>query len=483
MRALSTGVQGLDQLLMGGLTAGHVYLIRGEPGTGKTTMALQFLTEGREPHERAFYLTLSQTASELAEIATAHELDLTGVLVEDAALLLPVANAGDQTVLQTSELELEHLVSRIQQQLHAMPGARIVLDSLIDVRLRSADVLTYRRLIRKLIDNIVKASCTALFLDSDPEYGGDSQIAALVHGVISLQRALPGYGIAQRRLEINKMRAVFHAEGLHDFTIQKSGVRVFPRLSGHKEASAPDLKIVSTGLPHLDEILGGGLEQGVASMIYGQSGVGKSTLAAVLLKSAVQRGERAVGFLFEEHPKTFVQRADGVGLDLSPALDEGRLVLKALNVGEVLPGEFVHRVLDALDATKASVVVIDSINGYLTAAANKDHALAQLNTLLTVLRSRKVLTVLVAEQSGLLSNTATGMDVRVMTDAIILLRQYEWRSSIRRSVSVLKKRSGPHSTELRELILKPGGLDVVPIAADQVEEIRDVNLLGSRSSA
>ncbi len=396
MLALSTGVQGLDQLLMGGLPSGHVYLIRGEPGTGKTTMALQYLTKGREPHEKALYLTLSQTASELAEIATAHELDLTGVLVEDASILLPTASAGDQTVLQTSELELEHLITRIQGQLDKMPGARIVLDSLIDVRLRSADVLTYRRLIRKLIDRIVNAGCTGLFLDSDPEYGGDSQIAALVHGVISLQRALPGYGIAQRRLEINKMRAVFHSEGLHDFTIQKNGVRVFPRLSAVHQVDAPNLQTISTGLPNLDEILGGGVEQGIVSMIYGQSGVGKSTMSAVFLKSAI--------------------------------------------------------------------------------------SLAQLNTLLTVLRSRKALTVLVAEQSGLLSNGRTGMDMSVMTDAIILLRQYEWQSNIRRSVAVLKKRSGPHSTELRELVLQPGRFDVIPIAAEQVEEIRDVNLLGSRSS-
>ncbi|MGF1622619.1 MAG: ATPase domain-containing protein [Rhodomicrobiaceae bacterium] len=482
MLALSTGVQGLDQLLMGGLPSGHVYLIRGEPGTGKTTMALQYLTKGREPHEKALYLTLSQTASELAEIATAHELDLTGVLVEDASILLPTASAGDQTVLQTSELELEHLITRIQGQLDKMPGARIVLDSLIDVRLRSADVLTYRRLIRKLIDRIVNAGCTGLFLDSDPEYGGDSQIAALVHGVISLQRALPGYGIAQRRLEINKMRAVFHSEGLHDFTIQKNGVRVFPRLSAVHQVDAPNLQTISTGLPNLDEILGGGVEQGIVSMIYGQSGVGKSTMSAVFLKSAILRGERAVGFLFEEHPKTFVHRADGVGLALSPAIEEGNLILEWLNAGEVLPGEFVHKVIDKLDRTNSSVLVIDSINGYLTAAAHKDHALAQLNTLLTVLRSRKALTVLVAEQSGLLSNGRTGMDMSVMTDAIILLRQYEWQSNIRRSVAVLKKRSGPHSTELRELVLQPGRFDVIPIAAEQVEEIRDVNLLGSRSS-
>jgi len=483
MELLSTGVQGLDEILRGGLPAGHVYLVRGEPGTGKTTIALQFLTRGRQAHEQAAYLTLSQTESELREIAAAHDLDLTGVEVDDASVLLQLTDHSGQTVLQTSELELQHLAHQVQERLETMDGARIVLDSLIDLRLRSADVLSYRRFIRAIIDGIVSAGCTAIFVDTIPEYGGDSQIASLVHGVISLQRELPGYGIAQRRLEINKMRAIFHAEGLHDFTIQPSGVRVFPRLNADKNYDEPDLTTISSGLPKLDELLGGGLEAGTACLVYGQSGVGKSTLSSVFLRAASLRGEKAIGFLFEEHEKTFLSRADGVGLDLSSGLRNGSLILQSREAGEVLPGEFVHSVIDRLEATDASIVVIDSVNGYLTAAANKDHALAQLNTMLTVLRSRKVLTVLVSEQMGLLEYPQAGFDLSVMSDAIILLRQYESESDIRRSVAVLKKRSGPHSIELRELVLSPGTIDVRPLQEGQATEIRSSNLLTSRTPA
>ncbi|MBW8640658.1 AAA family ATPase [Hoeflea sp. WL0058] len=476
---MSTGIEGLDYIMDGGLPTGHVYLIRGEPGTGKTTMALQYMNAGARNGEPALYVTLSQTARELDIIASSYGMSLDGMDVHSGHDLFGEASA--QSVIDTSEMELERLVGRVRDILAETKPTRVVIDSLIDLRLRALDVLAYRRLFRELMDILIAAQTTTLFLDSDPEYGGDSQVTALVHGVLSLRRALPGYGIAQRRLEINKLRGVAHAEGLHDFTILANGVRVFPRLTSELDAAPPSLDTVGTGLAGLDELTCGGVSQGTALMIYGQAGTGKSTLAASIIRASIDRGDQAAAFMFEEHPKTFLKRADRLGIPLTEENESGRFITADMRAGEVLPGEFVHMVLDAADRKPVKTVVIDSVNGYVTAAANKDHALAQLNTLVATLRSRQVVTVLVVEQPGFLTQIGHSLDVSILSDCIILLRQYEPQSMVRRSITVLKKRTGPHSTELRELVMEDGRMDVVAIPPDRLETMRQLHLLNSHA--
>ncbi len=467
--------------MAGGFPEGRVYLFRGEPGTGKTTMALQFLTAGAASGDKGLCFTLSQTAEELRLIAESYGMDLRNIHVMDAQSLLNAPYAARQSVLNTSELEIRQVVDQLKARLADVKPQRVVIDSLIDLRLRSADVLAYRQLFRELMDMLIAEGATTLFLDSTPEFGGDSQIAGLVHGVATLQRALPGYGIAQRRLEINKLRGVAHAEGLHDFTITKEGVRVFPRLSSKLDAEPPILETIGTGLAGLDEMTCGGVTQGTSVMIYGQTGAGKSTLAGTMLKAGVDRGEEAVAFLFEEHPKTFIQRSDALGQNLSGAAADGRLRTVDMRAGEVLPGEFVHNVLDAAERKNVRTVVIDSVNGYLTASALKDHALAQLNTLIATLRTRQVITVLVAEQPGFLSQIGDALDISILSDCLILLRQYEARSAIRRSVAVMKKRTGPHLTGMRELVMEPGRFEIQPIPDEDFEALRDLHLMNSRA--
>ncbi len=481
MKQISTGVRGLDMLMAGGLPEGHMYLIRGEPGTGKTTIALQFLTEGMRNGEQGLCLTLSQNADELALIAESYGMDAADIAVLDSETVFDRSAAARQTVLTTAELELRQAIERLKDRLEEVKPARVVIDSLIDLRLRSADVLAYRRLIRELMDLLISHKTTAVFLDSTPEFGGDSQIAGLVHGVVTLQRALPGYGIAQRRMEINKLRGVPHAEGLHDFTITPDGVRVFPRLSSKLDATPPNLETLPTGLAGLDEMTCGGIPQGTSVMIYGQTGTGKSSLAGAILKGALDRGEEAAAFLFEEHPKTFIQRADALGRGLSEAQANGMLHTVDLRAGEVLPGAFVHRVLDEAERKQVKTVVIDSVNGYLTASALKDHALAQLNTLIATLRTRQVVTVLVVEQPGLLAQIGQTLDISILSDCLILLRQYEARSAIRRSVAVMKMRTGPHLTEMRELVMQPGRFEIEPISNEDFTTMRDLHLMSSQT--
>jgi circadian clock protein KaiC len=481
MKQISTGVQGLDMLTDGGLPEGHAYLIRGEPGTGKTTMAMQFLAEGVRNGERGLCFTLSQNADELGLIADSYGMDISAVEVQDGETLLAQFRSSRQTVLDTGEQELRQIVDELKQRLDELRPSRVVIDSLIDLRLRAADVLGYRRLFRELMAILVAQGTTTLFLDSTPEFGGDSQIAGLVHGVVTLKRALPGYGIAQRRLEINKLRGVPHEEGLHDFTITSDGVRVFPRLSSVLDREPPDLGSTATGLSGLDEMTCGGIPQGTSVMIYGQTGTGKSTLAATILKAGIDLGEEAAAFLFEEHPKTFLQRSDALNRELSSAAESGRLHTFDMRAGEVLPGEFVHNVLDVAERKNVKTVVIDSVNGYLAASALKDHALAQLNTLIATLRTRQVVTILVVEQPGLLAQLGQSLDISILSDCLILLRQYEARSAIRRSIAVMKMRTGPHLTEMRELVMEPGRLEVQAISDENFEAMRDLHLMSSRA--
>lgn len=482
LKQISTGIPGLDALLQGGLPAGHVYLVRGEPGTGKTTLAMHFLAEGSRNNERGFYISLSQTDTELREAAEAFGFEIDGVEIDDAAALFALDRRPEQTVLSTRDVDTDKVVNHVRERLEREKPDRVVLDSLVDLQLLCVDPLAYRRLFRELKDLFVRSGSTMLIIDSDAPNGGDRHVLALVHGVISLRRELPGYGIAQRRIEINKIRGLGHAEGLHDFSITPSGVRVYPRLSIARNASEPSLGLVSTGIESLDELLGGGLELGTACFVMGRAGSGKSTLASAFLNAALAVGERAAAFLFEEHPKTFIGRADAVGLELRGGKESGDLSITGVEAGEVLPGEFVHRVLEIVDKLDPRVVVIDSVSGYLSASAEKQYRVAQINALLALLRLRDIITVMVVEQAGLLSDDVEQPVLSVLSDTVIVLRQYEFMSDIRRSIAVLKKRAGPHLTESREFVIEEGALQIKPIDESVREGLRHTHLLGGKTT-
>ena len=459
----STGVPGLDAVLGGGLPRGHLHLLQGAPGTGKTTVALHFLREGARHGERGLYLTLSQTGAELAKIAESHGWPLDGIRVEEVAAADPLDGAdARQSVLHTADVELGETIEAIRRAVEEADPERLVYDSLLEVRYLSDSTLGYRRELIGLKRILNARGCTALFIDSEAEFGGDKQLEGLAHGVVTLERELPEYGVARRRVQVKKMRGTPVLDGYHDLAIRTGGMEVFPRIvpeltperTGRRE-------LLGSGVPELDEMLGGGLEEGTTALIVGHTGTGKSTLAASYVHAACERGQGAAAFLFEERPETFLRRCEDLGLLLRPHVDAGRLQVVHFNPAEVSPGEFSQRVRRAVDEDGVRVLVIDSLSGYLNAMTHGQSLIKQLHALLNHLTRRGALTLLIVAQHGLVGQAVQlNFDVSTIADSVLLLRQYEATSAIRRTVSVIKKRYGPHAPDIRALEIGPEGVSV-----------------------
>ena len=457
----STGIAGLDAVLGGGLPRGHLHLLQGAPGTGKTTAALHFLLEGARRGERTLYLTLSQTRDELQRIAASHGWPLDGVQIEEVSAADLVAGEVEQSVLYTADVELAETTGAIRRAIARAEPERLVYDSLLEVRYLTGNMLRYRRELVALKRLVNAGGCTALFIDSEAEFGGDKQLEGLAHGVITLERALPEYGVARRRVQVKKMRGAPVADGYHDFAIRTGGMEVFPRIVPDQAPESAGRDLLASGIPELDEMLGGGLEEGTTALITGHTGTGKSTLAAAYAHAACGRGERAAVFLFEERRETFHRRCEGMGMDLRPHEAAGRLHVMHFNPAEISPGEFSQRVKRMVDEEGAKVLVIDSLTGYLGAIPQDQPLFKQLHALLNYLTRRGALTLLIVAQHGLVGHAVQlNFDVSTIADSLFLLRQYEATSAIRRTLSVVKKRYGPHAPDIRELAIGPEGVSV-----------------------
>lgn len=459
---LSTGVAGLDATLGGGLPARRLHLVQGAPGTGKTTLALQFLLAGVRRGERALFVSLSQSRDELEQIASSHGWSLSGVAVEHVSAAQVVEESVGQTVLHTADVELEEVRSAIQRAIRDVRPQRLVYDSLLEVRYLTDNLLRYRRELLAFKYFIAEQRATTLFVDTEPEFGGDKEIEGLAHGIIRLTKALPEYGLARRRLEIKKMRGVAVADGYHDMAIRKGeGLQVFPRVVPALAPEQGGRALVRSSVDRLDEMLGGGLEQGTTTLVVGQAGTGKSTLSTLYARAALERGEEVAMFLFEERLETFFRRCEGLGMDLRRHHSTGRLHLADFNPAEVSPGEFSLIVRRMVDECRTRVVVIDSFTGYLTTLPHRDEAVMQMQSLLKYLSRRGVLTILVVAQHGLLGdNVDVPVDVSFVGDTVLLLRMFETASAVRRTITVAKKRHGPHDLDIRRLNITSAGVDI-----------------------
>lgn len=462
---VSTGITGLDEILRGGLPASNLYMLQGAPGAGKTTAALQFLRAGVEAGESCIYVTLSQTAAELEAIARSHGWTMDGIWVEELTTSGTVSEADDQSIFLTSDLRLDETRKAIEAAIEEHKPRRLVYDSLLEIRLITGDSPRFRRELIGFKSFLAKRNVVALLLDTQTT-GHDrsgEEVEGIAHGVIRFDKALEEYGGVRRRVEISKMRGVPVADGYHDMAIREGqGVLVFPRIMASTMPETTKPALIKSGVSALDDMFGGGQEAGTTTLVIGQSGTGKSTMSSLYATAALERGETVALFLFEERLETFFRRSEGLGMQLRQFHKDGKLILRDFNPNEISPGEFGQIVQDAVNENKVRVVVIDSLTGYLNSLPHREKAVRDIQSLLKFLARSGVLTMLIVAQHGLIGqNVGIDVDVSFLGDTVLLLRIMEHEGRLRRSITVVKKRHGPHDLNVQELLIESGSVSVV----------------------
>jgi circadian clock protein KaiC len=462
---MSSGIRGLDEILRGGLPASNLYILQGEPGSGKTTAALQFLRAGVAVGERCIYVSLSQTKAELDAIAVSHGWTLDGIRIEELSASDAINGAVDQTIFQTAELRLDETRKAIEDAIEEHKPSRLVYDSLLEVRLITGDTPRFRRELIAFKAFLAKRNVVALLLDTKIRNAQNSgeEVEGIAHGVICLDKSVEEYGSVRRRIEVSKMRGVPVADGYHDMAIREGeGVVVFPRLVPSAAAQTVKPQLIKSGVDELDEMFGGGQESGTTTLVIGQAGTGKSTMASLYATAALKRGESVALFLFEERVETFFRRSEGLGMELRQFHEDGQLIIRDFNPNEISPGEFGQIVQQIVASAKVRVVVIDSFTGYLNSLPHREKAVRDIQSLLKYLARAGVLTMLIVAQHGLLGeDVGIDVDVSFLGDTVLLLRIIEHGERLRRSITVVKKRHGPHDLDVRELFIQSSGVRVV----------------------
>lgn len=460
---LSTGNEGLDLILKGGLPRNRLYLVEGTPGAGKTTLGLRFLLDGVAAGEPVLYITLSETSEELQGVAQSHGWSLNGIeLFEMSATEEVFGGATEQSILHPWEAELSDTIRLIQEQVERVRPTRVVFDSLSEMRLLAQDSLRYRRQILALKQYFAGRAITVLLVDdlSGAKDGRDNHLHSICHGVITLERLTLEFGAARRRLQIQKLRGIDFIAGFHDFIIGKGGLQVFPRMIAAKPLHAFNAEPTPSGVPELDRLLAGGPLRGTSTLITGPAGSGKTTVALAYLAAACARGEACTIYEFDERIATLLSRAENMGIPLKGYIDSGHLVVQQIDPAQISPGEFAWRVRSEVEHRGSRMIVIDSLNGYLAAMPQEQQLILQMHEMLSYLSQLGVVTFLINPQHGLVGSMSTSLNISYVADAVVLIRFFEAEGRLRKAISVLKHRGGAHEDAIRELRIDHKGVRV-----------------------
>jgi circadian clock protein KaiC len=458
----ATGIAGLDDILNGGLSRGRLYLVEGVPGSGKTTLAMQFLMEGARRGESVLYVTLSETSEELTSVAQSHHWDISGVHIRE---LLPDQHALESeeqyTMYHPSEVELATTTKLILEDVHRLKPSRVVFDSLSELRLVAGNPLRYRRQILALKQFFAGRGCTVILLDDMTASDHDLHVQSIAHGVILLQHLSPEYGAERRRLRVVKYRGCEYRGGYHDYLIKRGGLAVFPRLIAAESRQPTGSAKLPSDIKELDELLGGGIEEGTSTLVAGGAGTGKSTISAQFCAAAAKRGQKSIVFMFDESPNTLYSRCAGLNVPFKQYVESGMIRTQQIDPAELSPGELAFLIRAAVEQEGAKIVVIDSLNGYLNAMPEERFLTIQLHELLMYLAQHSVATLLVGVHQGIIgSNMQAPVDASYLADSVLLLRYFESRGEVRQAISVVKKRGGQHERTIREFAMRDGGIKV-----------------------
>lgn len=456
----ATGIPGLDSILIGGLPRDRMYLIQGKPGTGKTTLALQFLMEGIRDGEKCLYITFSETKAELLAVAQSHGMDLGPLSILDLSVISEtVSSQSENTLFHSSEIELGRTIKLLRDAVENLKPSRIVIDSLSELRLLSDSSFKYRRQILGLKQFLQGRNATVMLLDDMTTEAGDLHVQSIVHGVLLLEKFRAGYGVERREFHISKLRGVGFKGGTHDYTIKRGGIEIYPRLvaTDHQHAGFEQTAI-SSGNSELDQLLGGGLDKGTSNLLLGPAGSGKSTLVLRFATAAAAQGLRVAIYSFEESLANFTGRARKMGMSIDDFVSDGLISVRKIDPAELTPGQFSSLVRCENDEVKPDMVVIDSLNGYIHAMPEAQFLILQLHELLSHLGNRGVVTLLVLSQAGIMGSMSSPLDLTYLADTVILTRFFEAFGHVKKAISVIKKRTGQHEETLREYVMGPNGI-------------------------
>lgn len=458
---IDTGVDGLDDILSGGLPARQMYLLEGDPGTGKTTLAMQFIIAGVQVGLKGLYVTLSESKAELENSARSHgwnteELPIAEFVPAEASL----SPEQQYTVFHPSEVELAETIQKLTQLIERVKPDRLVIDSLSELRLLAADTMRYRRQLLALKHFFAGRDTTVLLLDDRTAEGSDMQLQSIAHGVLRLEKLHRSYGVTRRRIEVIKLRGSSYREGFHDYTIKRGGLSVYPRLVATEHEAPFEGEKIGSDIFALDKMFGGGINRGSSTLIIGPSGSGKSSLAMAYAYAAARRGDRAIAYIFDEVLRTAIDRAEGLGMKIRAQVTLGNLALSQVDPAGLSPGEFAWQIRRDVETKDTRVVVIDSLNGFMMSMPGEQDLSLHMHELIAYLNKKGVVTLLVHTQHGLIGGMQTDVDVSYLADTVVLLRYFEARGAVRQVLSVIKQRVGYHERTLRELQLSERGISI-----------------------
>ncbi len=458
---VSTGIPGLDDILVGGWPRDRLYLVEGSPGVGKTTLAMQFLLAGIAAGETVLYVALSESKVELDAIAESHGWDIAKLHVQELSAAEQTAEVdADSTLFDPSEIDFGETTRALLAVVDRLRPQRVVFDSLSELRLLAHSALRYRRMILRMKEYFAGRGCTVLLLDDGKPERADLQLQTLAHGVVALEEVMPEYGSDRRRLRIVKLRGSRYRRGFHDFTIERGGLVVFPRLVAAEHHAPFERETMSSGNAGLDLLAGGGFDRGTSTLFLGPAGSGKSALTSTIVDAAARRGEHPVIFAFDESTGVVFTRARSLGIPLDEYVREGRASVRQVDPAELSPGEFATAVREHVERSGARVVVIDSLNGYLAAMPGERYLVIQLHELLSYLSQRGVCTFMVVAQHGMIGSMVAPVDVTYLADTVVLTRHFEHEGRVRKALSVLKRRTGAHESTIRQLTMSASGIAV-----------------------